>query len=93
VIERVDGQHVRVSGEMTIAHARELSTALDAYLGAPELVVDLGAVSEVDSSGLAVMLGWMRNARAGTCRLRFTSIPQGLNTLASLYGVTDLLVH
>ena len=93
MIERVDGTQVRVSGEMTIAHARELATALVPFLGSPELVVDLGGVSEVDSSGLAVMLGWMRSARAATCRLRFAAVPQGLNTLASLYGVADLLEH
>jgi phospholipid transport system transporter-binding protein len=49
------------------------------------------AVSEADSSAVAVMLGWLRAADAASARVRFAHIPAGVRSLAELYGVTDLL--
>lgn len=56
-----------------------------------EMVVDLSAVGEADSSALAVMLGWLRAAETARSTLRFVGIPEGVSSLARLYGVADLL--
>ncbi|MEW6313774.1 MAG: STAS domain-containing protein [Pseudomonadota bacterium] len=55
------------------------------------LVVDLGAVPEVDSSALAVMFEWLRQAQRRNVELKFANLPDNLQSLARLYGVTDLI--
>lgn len=54
-------------------------------------VFDLSAVTQADSSAIAVMLGWLRAAEAARSTLRFVGIPAGVLSLARMYGVADLL--
>jgi phospholipid transport system transporter-binding protein len=53
--------------------------------------VDLSEVTEMDSSLLAAMLGWLRDAKARDQELTFTNLPDALQTIARLYGVDGLL--
>ena len=46
---------------------------------------------EADSSALAVMLAWLRRASQLGVQVSFANVPQGVRTLAELYGVTELL--
>lgn len=58
---------------------------------APEWTVDLAAVSEVDSSALALLLAWLRRAKAQGARLEVRAAPAALLTLARLYGIEGLV--
>ena len=59
--------------------------------GSKALLVDLEAVSESDSSALAVLFAWMRSAQAAGVDLRITRIPDSMVSQAKLYGVYDSL--
>ena len=80
-----------VSGALTLASAKavllEGSTAIGQGVGS----VDLGEVDELDSSALALLLAWLREAKRLQRALVFTNLPPGLTTIARLYGVADLL--
>ena len=80
-----------VSGALTLASVaavlREGSTAI----GQGVRTVDLGEVGELDSSALALLLAWLREAKQQNRELQFANLPQGLTTIARLYGVADLL--
>ncbi|MBR7069209.1 MAG: STAS domain-containing protein [Oxalobacter sp.] len=52
---------------------------------------DFGALAQVDSASVAVMLAWQRAAIQSGRRLRFLNVPASLVSLADLYGVTELL--
>lgn len=70
------------------------STLLDEgtkAISATASTFDLSAVAEVDSSGLAVLFGWLRAARAQGLALKFVNPPRNLLSLAQVYGVSDLL--
>ena len=54
-------------------------------------VIDLGEVSELDSSLLAATFAWLREGRSGGRDLTVANLPKGLETLAQLYGVQELL--
>jgi phospholipid transport system transporter-binding protein len=54
-------------------------------------IVDLAEVSELDSSLLATLLAWIREARSSNGSLKVANLPSGLQTLAQLYGIEDLL--
>ncbi len=53
--------------------------------------VDLAEVTEMDSSLLALMLAWLRDAKARSRELAFANPPESLRTIARLYGVDGLL--
>lgn len=58
----------------------------------PEVsVFDLSGVTEVDSSALAVMFAWIREARKQGATLRFTNMPANLLNLAVVYDVAEFL--
>jgi len=52
---------------------------------------DLSAVRTCDSSAVAVVLAWQREAQARGGRLQLTGLPPGLPSLATVYGVAPLL--
>ncbi len=89
-IQRAEGC-LAVSGDMTLETAPALLAAGVAALTEAESVFDLAAVTEVDSSGLAVLFGWQRAAQAQGKTLKVTNPPASLVSLAEVYGTTELL--
>jgi phospholipid transport system transporter-binding protein len=85
-----DGGRLRISGALTLANAAALGAAAEQYLSG-EIVVDLAAVTEVDSSALSLLFEWQRAAQRRQCRLKFCNLPASLSSLAELYGVADLI--
>jgi len=88
---RITGDCVEVSGPMTMAGAATLLTEGEEAIASSASAFDLAAVTDMDSSCLAVVFGWMRAANAGGKSLRLLNPPQNLLSLAEVYGVADLL--
>jgi len=88
---RIAGDRVEVSGPMTMADAAALLAEGEAAIASDASVFDLAAVTDLDSSCLAVVFGWMRAARAAERSLRLLNPPQNLLSLAAVYDVADLL--
>jgi phospholipid transport system transporter-binding protein len=79
---------------LTLRDAQPTLDALrDAFTAADGEVwyIDAGAVVQLDSSALAVLLECARIAVAGGRRLEILHIPPRLADLARLYGVDELL--
>lgn len=85
------GDRIEVSGPLTLGKAREMLEAGSALINRPETTFDLSGVDEVDSSGLTVVFGWVREAKSRGKTARISNPPQNLLSLAELYGVTELL--
>lgn len=90
MIER-RGDRLCVTAPMVMSNARGLLEAGRSAFKEKLEKVDFGAVSEADSSALAVMLGWQRTAEARGMQLSFANAPAGLRSLVDLYGLTELL--
>lgn len=88
---RRDGSRAVVSGPVTLSNVRALLEEGRSLLRAGVHTVDLGEVTELDSSLLAVLLAWRREARAASAELVIENLPAGLETIARLYGVESLL--
>jgi len=88
---RREGERLLVSGPVTVANVAALLEEARAPLAEGVRSVDLGEVTELDSSLLALLLAWMREARARGRTLTFSRLPSDLGTLAQLYGVAELL--
>lgn len=88
---RRDGERLYVSGPVTLANVAGLLEEARAAFADGVRAVDLGEVTELDSSLLAVLFSWLREAKARGRELSFARLPQDLVTLAQLYGVAQLL--
>ena len=88
---RREGERLVVSGPVTVANVTTLLELARAPLAEGVRSVDLGEVTELDSSLLALLLAWMREAKARGGTLTFSRLPADLGTLAQLYGVAELL--
>lgn len=88
---RREGERLVVSGPVTVANVATLLEQAHAPLADGVRTVDLGEVTELDSSLLALLLAWMREAHARGRTLTFSRLPADLGTLAQLYGVAELL--
>jgi len=88
---RREGTRVVLSGPVTLENARAVLEEGRAQIRSGARSVDLGEVSELDSSLLAVLLVWQRDARADDGVLAMERVPEGLATIARLYGVEAFL--
>jgi phospholipid transport system transporter-binding protein len=55
------------------------------------LTIDFAAITEVDSSAVALLLEWRREAARRGKGLYFVNLPANLLALAELYGVSELI--
>ena len=88
---RREGRKIMVSGPVTLANAARVLEEGRAHLAEGARTVDLGEVSDMDSSLLALALAWLRDARAAKREVAFANVPEALQTIARLYGVEELL--
>lgn len=88
---RVVGERIAVETAMVLGNAARLVEQGNAAVQSGSTSVDLSAVTEVDSSGLAVVFAWQRAAQLGGKSLRLENPPANLLSLADLYGVSELL--
>ncbi len=80
-----------VEGPITVGNVVELLAQGNGLFSAPQVTVDLAAVTEVDSSALSLLLEWRREAGRNRRAVRYLNLPGNLKSLAQLYGVTELL--
>lgn len=90
MIEVVEGR-MKVAGAMVIASAAEMRETGEQALLNGVSVVDLADVVEADSSAVALLLAWTRIAGERKQALAIVGVPASIRSLASLYGVAELL--
>jgi anti-sigma B factor antagonist len=86
------GPVVRIAGEVDI----QTSPLLDEHLrrvlgeGVSSLVVDLGAVSFLDSTGLSVLIASLKRCEAAGGTLRVVSAEPNVRRVFEVTGLTDV---
>ena len=89
---RREAGRLLLSGPVTLGNVAELLEEGRRQLAADAVAtVDLAEVTDLDSSALALLLAWLREAKAAGRALGFANLPESLQTIARLYGVEDLL--
>ncbi|MGU7774031.1 STAS domain-containing protein [Burkholderia sp. MR1-5-21] len=76
---------------LTHASAQAALAAGLAQIGAGATAVDCAALTQFDSSALAVLLAWQRAARSRGATLDILNLPPKLESLAQAYGVDALI--
>lgn len=88
----MDATRFPVDGVLTFESVPDLFRQSVAWFaGSGDLVIDLAGVTRADSAGLALMLEWLRRARAARRGLHFANIPAQVQTLIRINGLQDAL--
>jgi anti-sigma B factor antagonist len=86
-----EARTLTVEGEVDLYTAPQLRAAIAAIPLDGTLVIDLGAVSFIDSVGFGVLLGaWKRSLQAGG-DLRFRAVPASIVRKLSVMGLDQVL--
>ncbi len=88
---RRDGRRMFVGGPVTLANVASVLEEGRRHLHEGVRAVDLSEVTDMDSSLLAALLTWLRDARLQEHELAFANLPEALQTISRLYGVDGLL--
>jgi phospholipid transport system transporter-binding protein len=76
----------------TLPDVLRASEAYTARADLPDrLTIDFAGVGAIDSSAVALLLEWRRQAQRLGKRLEFANLPANLVALATLYGVEELI--
>ncbi len=76
---------------LTMADAAAVVRAGLQAVAAGETQIDLASLQRFDSTAVAALLEWQRAASAGGATLQIANLPEGIDSLARLYGVAHLL--
>jgi phospholipid transport system transporter-binding protein len=88
---RRDGDRVVLEGPVNIETAPAVfAQALQACREGAALV-DFGAVEEVDSAAVAMVLALLREAETDGRRIAIANVPPAMANLAELYSVSDVI--
>lgn len=83
---------LKVTGALTMDNiGAALAASQQLFDQQQTVVIDLAQVAEVDSAALGVMFEWLRQAKRHKVELKFANLSDNLQSLAKLYGVTELI--
>lgn len=85
----IEPNRVSLDSDMTIYQAETLLATLRPHLGNGPLVVDLGAVAEIDSSGVQLLLMIQRHQRKTGNSLTVADAGEPVRRVLGQLGLTD----
>ena len=74
-----------------MANAAEIAEAGIEAIRSCDTTIDLSAVLTCDSSAVAAVLAWQREAARAGIKLQLIGLPTSLLSLATVYGVDSLI--
>ncbi len=77
--------------DMSLANAAQIAQLGIEAVRTGDTAFDLSGVQTCDSSALAVLLAWQREARAAGRSIELSGVPQDMLSLATVYGVDEIL--
>ena len=88
---RREGGELSVEGSITIDNVVSVVANGVALFDGEDVTIDLGRVTEADSTAVSLLLEWRREAARRHLQIRFLNMPQNLQSLMQLYGVSELM--
>ena len=90
-VNTLSANKLSVRGAVTIDNVVAVAERGIVLFDRENLIIDLGQVTDVDSSAVSVLLQWEREARRRNRQIRFENVPQKLQSLIRLYDVSELI--
>ncbi|PWV61806.1 STAS domain-containing protein [Plasticicumulans acidivorans] len=80
------------SGELLLSTVAGLwPQARESWRSGSCVEVDLSGVTHADSAGVALLVEWLREARAAGCEVRFVAMPEQMRAIAVVSDLDELL--
>ncbi|MFZ5503342.1 MAG: STAS domain-containing protein [Pseudomonadota bacterium] len=92
MIERENGR-LMVRGAVTMETASALYESGLQQVAKEDVLLDFSRAETVDSAAVAMLLAWAKAAQRESRELRVVGLPEGVLSLANLYGVAEMLPH
>ncbi|MFY9260844.1 MAG: STAS domain-containing protein [Gallionella sp.] len=86
-----EGERFVIRGALNMQTVPALFNQGLQQLAQGDLSVDFSHVEVVDSATVSMLLGWLRAAQNKQRQLNVQALPKNVLSLATLYGVADLL--
>ena len=86
-----DGNRCAVEGPLTMRNVTAVLQESANLFRDSDIRLDLSGVTEVDSAAISLLLEWRRQALAANRHIEYVNLPANLQSLADLYGVSELL--
>lgn len=86
-----DGDRCKLEGPVNSANAVEVLEEGARLFVSPSVTLDLSGLTEVDSAAISLLLEWRRAAQREKRSITYINLSDNLQSLAKLYGVTELL--
>ena len=84
--------HFELRGDVSFQTAEDiLRSSEKLFAGLASIDVNLAAVGETDSSGLALLLEWISRAAGAKAEIRFSNIPEKIHAIAVTAEISELL--
>lgn len=91
----VVGEVLQIEGALNFANMPRLLAETSEYVAQGNLpdclAIDFSHVTDIDSSAVALLLHWRREALRMGKSLRYINLPANLRSLAELYGVDEMI--
>lgn len=83
--------HYLIKGDLTFGTIDKDSAKMLNFAQSPAFIkIDLQQLGKIDSAGLALLIEWVKFARASQTELRFEHIPAQLSALAKLCDIAEI---
>lgn len=87
-----DGDTLRVQGELDFDSVADLwETAGSLFLAEPIRRIDLGEIHRSNSAGVALLVGWLRQARRRRWELVFVHVPAQMRAIIEVADLETIL--
>jgi phospholipid transport system transporter-binding protein len=92
-LESLGNGRFKVSGRLNSSSVvAVLKESRSHFAESKAIDIDLSGVTESDSSGLALLLEWLRLSRIAERSIQFQNLPPQINALARISEVEDLVM-
>ncbi len=81
----------RLSGDVVVGTTKAILNTSQGFSIASDTKIDFAQVTDIDTTALSLILEWKRRAQTQNKTLTFVNLPANLNSLAMLYGVSELI--
>ena len=86
-----DKNQWNLSGDLTIEKIPSIIDLINKQKADKKTTIDFSKVTSIDTSTLSLIFELQRQAKKTQSHFIFKNLPKNLNSLATLYGVEDLV--
>jgi len=94
MLESLGPARLRLSGKLNLSTVNNVQKQVKGWLDredARQLLIDLSGVDYCDSSGVALLLVWVRYARKQQKDINYANLPEQLLAIAKISGLEGIM--